>query len=143
MSCSGYYDYDEGYTPDFAGTDKFQGPIVHAQHWPDNLDYRDKRVVVIGSGATAITLVPTMARETQSLVMLQRSPTYIADIPLEEPAAMRAAESGCPWPGLHGSPAGKKCCIRFMSIVYLANAPKYCATSCSARCASSWVRITT
>lgn len=89
MSCSGYYDYDEGYTPDFAGTDQFHGPIVHPQHWPENLNYRDKRVVVIGSGATAITLVPTMARETASLVMLQRSPTYIADIPLEDPTAMR------------------------------------------------------
>ena len=88
MSCSGYYDYDEGYTPDFAGTDEFQGQIVHPQHWPDKLDYRDKRVVVIGSGATAITLVPTMAGETASLVMLQRSPTYIADIPLEDPMAM-------------------------------------------------------
>lgn len=81
LNCSGYYDYEQGYTPEFEGSDNFKGEIVHAQHWPEDLDYRGKRVVVIGSGATAVTLVPSMADETSSLVMLQRSPTYIASVP--------------------------------------------------------------
>ena len=61
--CSGYYRYDEGYTPEFAGTERFAGQIVHPQHWPEDIDYAGKRVVVIGSGATAVTLVPAMARD--------------------------------------------------------------------------------
>ena len=64
MMCSGYYDYKQGYTPEFAGRDEFGGTIVHAQHWPEDLDYKGKRVVVIGSGATAVTLVPELARHT-------------------------------------------------------------------------------
>jgi len=87
FSCSGYYDYDQGYTPEFAGIDKFKGQVIHAQHWPEKLNYKDKRVVVIGSGATAVTLVPTMSKDTASLVMLQRSPTYIASVPKEQPLA--------------------------------------------------------
>ena len=61
--CSGYYDYDEGYTPEFPGIERFGGRIVHPQHWPEDLDYAGKRVVVIGSGATAVTLVPAMAED--------------------------------------------------------------------------------
>ncbi len=87
FSCSGYYDYDQGYTPEFAGIDDFKGRVIHAQHWPEQLNYKDKRVVVIGSGATAVTLVPTMSKDTASLVMLQRSPTYIASVPKEQPLA--------------------------------------------------------
>jgi monooxygenase len=89
FNCSGYYDYDEGYTPEFDGTKDFSGQIIHAQQWPEELDYRDKRVVVIGSGATAITLVPTMAKDTASITMLQRSPTYIAHVPSEDPTARK------------------------------------------------------
>jgi cation diffusion facilitator CzcD-associated flavoprotein CzcO len=89
FSCSGYYDYDQGYTPEFAGIDDFKGRVIHAQHWPEQLNYKDKRVVVIGSGATAVTLVPTMSKDTASLVMLQRSPTYIASVPKEQPLAER------------------------------------------------------
>jgi cation diffusion facilitator CzcD-associated flavoprotein CzcO len=85
MLCSGYYDYEEGYTPEFAGRDDFKGTVVHAQHWPEDLDYKGKRVIVIGSGATAVTLVPELARETSKTIMLQRSPTYIASIPEEDP----------------------------------------------------------
>jgi monooxygenase len=81
LSCSGYYDYEEGYTPEFAGRDDFKGEVIHTQHWPEDLDYKDKRVVVIGSGATAVTLVPEMSRDTASMTMLQRSPTYIASVP--------------------------------------------------------------
>jgi monooxygenase len=89
FNCSGYYDYDEGYTPEFDGTKDFSGQIIHAQQWPEELDYRGKRVVVIGSGATAITLVPTMAKDTASITMLQRSPTYIAHVPSEDPTARK------------------------------------------------------
>ena len=79
--CSGYYRYDEGYTPELAGSADFDGQIVHPQHWPDDLDYAGKRVVVIGSGATAVTLVPAMADRAAHVTMLQRSPTYIAALP--------------------------------------------------------------
>jgi monooxygenase len=83
-TCSGYYRYDEGYTPEFEGADRFPGPVVHPQHWPEDLDYAGKRVVVIGSGATAVTLVPAMAEEAAHVTMLQRSPTYIASLPAED-----------------------------------------------------------
>ena len=82
--CSGYYDYAGGYTPKFAGSEDFQGRIVHPQHWPQDLDYAGKRVVVIGSGATAVTLVPAMASKAAHVTMLQRSPTYIASLPAED-----------------------------------------------------------
>ena len=87
FNCSGYYDYEQGYTPDFKGVDDFKGQVIHSQQWPEDLDYKDKRVVVIGSGATAVTLVPAMAKDTASLVMLQRTPTYIASLPSEDPMA--------------------------------------------------------
>ncbi len=81
-ACSGYYDYDEGFTPDFEGQERFRGEVVHPQHWPEDLDYAGKRVVVIGSGATAVTLVPAMAGAGASQVtMLQRSPTYVISVP--------------------------------------------------------------
>ena len=79
--CSGYYSYRGGYTPEFAGIDNFQGQIVHPQKWPEDLEYAGKRVVVIGSGATAMTLVPAMADSTQHITMLQRSPTYVVAAP--------------------------------------------------------------
>jgi cation diffusion facilitator CzcD-associated flavoprotein CzcO len=85
--CTGYYDYAEGYTPPFAGTDQFQGQIVHPQKWPEDLDYSGKKVVVIGSGATAVTLVPEMAKTAAHVTMLQRSPTYVVSRPAEDAAA--------------------------------------------------------
>jgi monooxygenase len=85
--CSGYYRYDEGYTPSFQGTERFGGRIVHPQHWSDDIDYAGKRVVVIGSGATAITLVPAIARGAAHVTMLQRSPSYIVSLPAEDPLA--------------------------------------------------------
>jgi len=78
---SGYYDYASGYRPTWPGEDSFTGRIVHPQHWPEDLDYKGKRVVVIGSGATAVTLVPAMAREAAHVTMLQRSPSYIVSAP--------------------------------------------------------------
>lgn len=77
FSCSGYYRYDHGYLPDFAGMDRFKGRIVHPQAWPEDLDYAGKRVIVIGSGATAITLLPSLAKTAAHVTMLQRSPTYV------------------------------------------------------------------
>ncbi len=74
--CSGYYRHSEGYTPDWPGFDTYEGQVVHPQHWPDDLDYEGKRVVVIGSGATAATLIPNMADDCEHITMLQRSPTY-------------------------------------------------------------------
>jgi monooxygenase len=87
--CSGYYRYDEGFTPEFAGRERFGGEIVHPQHWPGDLDYAGRKVVVIGSGATAVTLVPAMAEKAAHVTMLQRSPTYIASLPAEDPLAGR------------------------------------------------------
>jgi len=84
-TCTGYYRYDEGFTPEFEGRERFAGTIVHPQHWPEDLDYADKRVVVIGSGATAVTLVPSMAKEAEHVTMLQRSPSYIVSLPAEDP----------------------------------------------------------
>lgn len=74
---SGYYNYDEGYTPEFPGIERFGGTVVHPQHWPEDLDYTGKKVVVIGSGATAVTLIPAMAERAGKVTMLQRSPTYM------------------------------------------------------------------
>ena len=74
--CQGYYQHDQGYTPDWAGMDSYQGRIVHPQTWPEDLDYSGKKVVVIGSGATAATLIPAMADDCEHITMLQRSPTY-------------------------------------------------------------------
>jgi monooxygenase len=85
--CSGYYRYDEGYTPDFEGRERFRGPIIHPQHWDEELDYAGKRVVVIGSGASAVTLVPAMAERAGHVTMLQRSPSYIVSLPAEDPLA--------------------------------------------------------
>jgi monooxygenase len=81
LMCSGYYDYDRGYTPDFPGIEKYRGQVVHPQKWTDDIDWSGKRVVVIGSGATAVTLVPELARKAAHVTMLQRSPTYILSLP--------------------------------------------------------------
>ena len=89
--CSGYYNYDEGYSPEFPGAADFKGQIIHPQHWPEGLDYAGKKIVVIGSGATAITLIPSLVNEGAGHVtMLQRSPTYIGALPLDDPIAAQA-----------------------------------------------------
>jgi len=87
FSCAGYYRYSGGYTPEFPGIERFQGRIVHPQAWPEDLDYAGKRVVVIGSGATAVTLLPAMARTAGHVTMLQRSPTYIVSLPEQDKIA--------------------------------------------------------
>ncbi|MDQ3799276.1 MAG: NAD(P)/FAD-dependent oxidoreductase [Acidobacteriota bacterium] len=85
--CTGYYDYESGYTPEWSGMERFRGRIVHPQKWTDDIDYAGKRVVVIGSGATAVTLVPAMAERAGHVTMLQRSPTYIVARPSEDKIA--------------------------------------------------------
>jgi monooxygenase len=87
FGCTGYYRYDEGYTPDFPGLARFGGKLIHPQHWPEDYDYSGKRVVVIGSGATAVTLVPSMAATAAHVTMLQRSPSYVVALPGEDPIA--------------------------------------------------------
>ena len=82
--CSGYYDYAEGYMPGWPGMEKFRGQIIHPQKWPENLDYAGKRIVVIGSGATSVTLVPAMAEKAAHVIMLQRSPSYILALPSQD-----------------------------------------------------------
>ena len=113
-SCScarGYYRYDEGYTPEFPGTERFAGAIVHPQYWTEDIDYAGKRVVVIGSGATAVTLVPAMAERAAHVTMLQRSPSYVVSLPGGRPArqallqAVPAARSS-----RTRSCAGRTCC---------------------------------
>jgi len=84
---TGYYRYDEGYTPQLPGVDRYRGRLIHPQHWPEDLDYDGQRIVVIGSGATAVTLVPALAERADHVTMLQRSPTYIISIPERDPIA--------------------------------------------------------
>ena len=86
--CTGYYDYENGYTPKFKGRERFKGQIVHPQKWTEDVDYTDKKVVVIGSGATAVTLIPNMTDKATHITMLQRSPTYIATQPAEDKLAI-------------------------------------------------------
>ena len=112
FAASGYYRYDEGYTPHLEGVERFGGTVVHPQHWPADLDYAGKRVVVIGSGATAVTLVPAMAQDAAHVTMLQRSPSYVMPVPERDPLARLAAtfrrrEAGVPRraPQEHRGPA--------------------------------------
>ncbi len=85
----GYYNYDSGYVPELPGAERFAGPIIHPQFWPEDFDYEGKRVVVIGSGATAMTLVPAMAEEAEHVTLLQRTPTYVVSVPAVDPLEMR------------------------------------------------------
>jgi monooxygenase len=87
FTCTGYYRYDEGYTPEFQGVERFGGEVVHPQFWTDDVDHTGKRVVVIGSGATAVTLVPALAEQAAHVTMLQRSPSYILSLPAVDPLA--------------------------------------------------------
>ncbi|MFT7288885.1 MAG: monooxygenase, partial [Halieaceae bacterium] len=84
MMCAGYYNYQRGHQPDFPGRDDFAGTFVHPQFWPESLDYRNKRVLVIGSGATAMTLLPALAEEAKEVLMLQRSPTWVVSRPARD-----------------------------------------------------------
>ena len=87
--CAGYYRYEHGYEPVLPGADRFAGEIVHPQHWPADLRWAGRRVVVVGSGATAVTLVPALARDAAHVTMLQRSPSYVLSVPTRDPLARR------------------------------------------------------
>ena len=104
--CSGYYSYDEAHAPTFEGAQDFAGRVVHPQWWPEDLDYKDKRVVVIGSGATAVTLVPSMAKDAAHVTMLQRSPTWILSQP-ERDVVARALRAVLPEKVAHRLVRGK------------------------------------
>lgn len=124
MSCTGYYRYDHGYTPDFAGMDRYLGHLVHPQLWPEGLDYEGRSVVVIGSGATAVTLVPAMSPTAGHVTMLQRSPTWMASgkrenplhPPLERLLGERRAGSVLRWMHAIGSQAFYRFCQRFPKV---------------------------
>jgi len=99
FACSGYYNYDQGYSPQFPGSEDFSGPIVHPQCWPEDLDYQDKKIVVIGSGATAVTLIPALANSgAEHVTMLQRSPSYIGALPDVDTFAARMMRTLPPKP---------------------------------------------
>jgi cation diffusion facilitator CzcD-associated flavoprotein CzcO len=89
IMCSGYYRYDAGYAPEFPGRERFRGRIVHPQQWTEDIEWKDQRVVVIGSGATAVTLVPELAKQAEHVTMLQRSPTYVISRPAVDGIAER------------------------------------------------------
>jgi monooxygenase len=125
FSCSGYYRYDRGYTPEFPGRDDFRGTIVHPQAWPEDLDYADKRVVVIGSGATAVTLIPAIADTAAHVTMLQRSPSYVASLPgtnpftgvLHKVLPARWADTAARWVNALGTQAFFQLCQRRPGLV--------------------------
>src|SRR5262249_6685868 len=108
FACTGYYRYDEGYTPQLPGTERFGGRIGRPQQWPQDLPYAGKRVVVIGSGATAVTLAPALAKDAAQVTMLQRSPSYVVSVPGVDPIAKlfrrvvpeRLAHSALRWKNL-------------------------------------------
>jgi len=119
--CSGYYRYDQGHMPDFPGQQQFKGQLIHPQQWPENLDYTGKRVVIIGSGATAVTLVPAMSDKAAHVTMLQRSPSYVLSLPAEDPIANglrrllpeKAAHSVSRWKNVVLSMAIYQVCKRY------------------------------
>src|ERR1700677_1847586 len=116
FACSGYYNYDEGYLPTFEGYDDFEGTTIHPQHWPEDLDYAGKKIVVIGSGATAITLIPALANSGAAHVtMLQRSPTYIGSLPEIDPFPVQMNKS---FPAKPAYVANRWKSILFQSALY-------------------------
>src|SRR2546423_3805441 len=109
LMCSGYYDYAGGYAPAFPGIDDYAGRVVHPQSWPDDLDWANRRIVVIGSGAPAMTLVPALGESARSVTMLQRSPTWV----VARPPSTRwrtGSAAGCRGAGCTRSRAGSRCC---------------------------------
>ncbi|HSN29530.1 MAG TPA: NAD(P)/FAD-dependent oxidoreductase [Kofleriaceae bacterium] len=111
--CSGYYDYAAGYTPELPGRERYRGRIVHPQQWTPDIDYAGKRVIVIGSGATAVTLVPELAKQAAHVTMLQRSPTYIMSIPAIDPLAKWLPRSAARWKNIGLAMAFYQWCRRY------------------------------
>ncbi|HEY1015635.1 MAG TPA: NAD(P)/FAD-dependent oxidoreductase, partial [Herpetosiphonaceae bacterium] len=121
--CTGYYDYDRGYTPEWPGFESFAGRVIHPQHWPADLDYAGKRVVVIGSGATAVTLVPALAERAAHVTMLQRSPTYVVSQPAED-ALANWARRRLPPLLAHGAVRWKNIILGVLLFQFLRRLPK-------------------
>lgn len=117
INCSGYYNYDQGFRPRFPGEDNFKGQIIHPQQWPENLDYAGKKVLVIGSGATAVTVVPNMARTAAHVTMLQRSPSYVYSLPDTDKMAI-ALRRFLPQDWVYKIVRGRN--VAFQSALYLA-----------------------
>lgn len=119
--CTGYYRYDEGYRPEWPGTDAYTGTFIHPQHWPEDLEVVGKRIVVIGSGATAVTLVPALARLGAHVTMLQRSPSYVFSLPAHDAVAAllarllprRAAYATARWKNIKLTTAIYRLCQRY------------------------------
>ncbi len=111
--CSGYYDYAGGYTPELPGSAQYRGRIVHPQQWTPDIDYAGKRVIVIGSGATAVTLVPELAKQAAHVTMLQRSPTYIMSIPAIDPLAKYLPRGAARWKNITLAMAFYQWCRRY------------------------------
>jgi monooxygenase len=122
--CTGYYRYDEGYLPHFEGRERFDGPIIHPQHWPEELDYEGKRVVVIGSGATAVTLVPALAVRAAHVTMLQRSPSYVVTLPAQDPIA-RLLQRGLPSKAAYALVRWKNVLLMMLSFRLSRRAPDF------------------
>lgn len=123
VGATGYYDYDKGFRPTFPDEDRFIGQIIHPQHWPEDLDYKGKRVVVIGSGATAITLVPAMADDAAAVTMLQRSPTYILPLPAEDPVASSLVRLRLPQSVIYKAGRARNIALQRALYVFSRNAP--------------------
>ncbi|MFT4199232.1 flavin-containing monooxygenase [Gordonia sp. (in: high G+C Gram-positive bacteria)] len=121
--CSGYYRYDRGYEPDFPGIEKFKGQLVHPQFWPEDLDYKGKKVVVIGSGATAVTLIPSMADDVEKITMLQRSPTYMLALPWSDPMT-KIAQKVLPGKAAHSVIATRNALLTYSFYQYCRAFPK-------------------
>jgi len=121
---TGYYNYDQPYTPDFPGADRFTGAVVHPQHWPDRLDCAGKRIVVIGSGATAVSMVPALAEVAAKVTMLQRSPGYLASIPRIDPLAQRIRD-GLPLKVANATVRAYRTSVMLGSYWVFRRAPRY------------------
>ena len=118
--CQGYYNHEKGYTPDWKGRDDYKGLLIHPQDWPKDLDYKDKKVVIIGSGATAATLAPNIAEDCAHVTLLQRSPTYFIPRDNQNPLTNQLRELGIDDSWIHEitSSAATSGTGRFYSIIY-------------------------
>ena len=137
ISCTGYFNHDYGYRPEFPGEENFKGQIIHPQQWPEDLDYSNKRVVVIGSGATAVTLLPAMAEKVSHITMLQRSPSYVFALPNKDKVSDALGKF------LPGSVVFKLAPFSARYIYPAAVGPMPCVNSCSRKLKSKLALILT
>ena len=129
---TGYYNYDTPYTPEFPGVEDFTGEVVHPQHWPESLDYTGKRVVVIGSGATAISLIPSLTQKAAHVTMLQRSPTYMFSVARINPAGACFIRKMLPRQDCPLRSFGRATSRHFGSVSLARKAPRLLQVACQA-----------